>query len=195
MLVAIEGIHGAGKTTLVEGLSSRRSDIHVISEGPMTHSEITELNLGQGGYLVNHILQGLAIERNPFSLNVADRWITSMLSYRWALEDFRYEQVLALVRKLVRYINLPTPDVTIVLSCDPKVALIRCTESLPWLSIKYLNATADYYENTLTKDYMRDVTGATFLLTPGTKEETLARTQQLLDTILNDYRFRNGRDK
>ena len=62
MLMAIEGIHGAGKTTLIKGLSQRRPDITIFSEGPMAHGETSGLGPNPG---ISTVVDRLAARTRP----------------------------------------------------------------------------------------------------------------------------------
>jgi thymidylate kinase len=192
VLVAIEGIHGAGKTTLAKGLAQKNPDISVLPEGPMMHSEIVALDLGQGGHLLNNVRQSIALEKDPGKLYVTERWVTSALSYRWALDPSRYEQIAALIRKLIAERVLLVPDVTVVLACEPRTALPRCTESLPWLTEQYLIITANYYEKVLTDESMCDIAGKVVLFNTNGVEDTLNGVGSFLSEICMRTSKENG---
>ena len=137
MLITVEGIDGAGKTTLVSGLAAALGDVEVLREpGGVELSErlrdlVTDPALAVGGRaeaLVYAAARAQLVEEKLRPLLAAgrrvllDRFVDSSLAYQGAGRCLGIDAV----RQLNAFATGGlTPDRTLLLRIDPRLALRR----------------------------------------------------------------------
>ncbi|MCY0860256.1 MAG: dTMP kinase [Sulfolobaceae archaeon] len=133
-IVAIEGIDGAGKTTIANLLkdhiqSTRKDKKVILTQEPFT-KEITDL-IARTEWKDPITLALLFTADRAYHLN----WIKSqnpdiVILDRYYYSTIAYQSALGLDKEWIMCINskFPKPDITILLDVDPKVSIRRIRE-------------------------------------------------------------------
>ncbi len=135
LFIVIDGMDGAGKSTLIDLLGKhfydKEYDCYFTCEpgGTIIGDRIRELilfndNTSQTDFLLfladraEHVDQVILPELSKNKIVVSDRYELSTIAYQLACQDMDVERSLAIMRDL----QFPVPDLTVVLECDPYIA-------------------------------------------------------------------------
>src|SRR5262249_30179925 len=140
--VSVDGLEGAGKTTLIRGLSEKFSKAYLLPEFSDgfagralasavkgTPHHISPFVVGQSLFFFREFVEKIeearpAIE-DPHSLVLSDRGFLSKIAYQGAVlrPVIGTERTDALIS--ICLAELPVPDLTVWLSVDPEIAKVR----------------------------------------------------------------------
>lgn len=153
LLIALEGIPGAGKTTLMR-------HFHGLSQFEGVDQILPDNNLSDEGLTLAKILQSDQLKtqaylRSSESIVMLDRYYQSTLSYHWAADktfgENCYQQVEVWVDESIRSHKLIVPDYTFYIDIPSDLSLKRkkrittIDTSDPWTNREFLCYMRNYY--------------------------------------------------
>lgn len=154
-LIALEGIPGSGKTTIMNRLRSELNNFSGVDQ-------ILPLDLPDEDITLNAILKSDQLKTKSFlnssvTFTVLDRYYQSTLAYHWSSdkvygEDI-YPTIQAWKQRCIERGTLITPDYTFFIDVDPELSVRRKERQLvtngdkPWIRKDFLEHMRDYYLN------------------------------------------------
>ena len=188
IIVALEGIPGAGKTTIMEKLrhSYRTFDgIDQILPKNLPNESITLSKI-----LESDLLKTSSIKESPALVVILDRYYQSTLAYHWAYDkvysDKKYNTVQSWKQKKLEAGALIVPDYTFFIDISPAMSGQRKNRKIinhgsnEWVRDDFLYQMRRYYMNLITHDKNEN---CILIDGRGTIEEVIR-------TILNTINFR-----
>ncbi len=161
MFITVEGIDGSGKTTLVEGLSRRLGPGVVVTMepwDPAIKAALRPLMDKVGGrdealaefflFSADRALHSRLI-RDALSegkVVISDRYLDSSVAYQGPRLGMDFEEALRWMMEVSRF--FPTPDITLLLDLDPRVALGRISDrdtKIGYEKVEFLVRVRDWY--------------------------------------------------
>lgn len=202
MLITIEGIDGAGKTTaanIVRQHLGKRLGVAPLITSELNHTSVGQdikklINLSVDRhtelYLIlaarsHHINTVLLPELDSGCWVIMDRYIHSTLAYQAGGRLFEKQEILTAHMGLER---LPIPDLVIYLDVTPETARQRLLNrgklsSMDSLGAGFYDRARSMYTETIRKVLSRD---AVILNTEdGTQDQQRARLEGIIDTFLD----------
>ncbi|HUU78860.1 MAG TPA: dTMP kinase [candidate division Zixibacteria bacterium] len=190
ILIAVEGIDGTGKTSIVKSLYDKLSELCyqvAVFKEPTNETEAgkkirqsyvegrvaIEVELGwfiedRKWDVENNILPSLAEKK----IVILDRYFFSTACYQGARKNNEWESILKLNRSI-----FPEPNLTIIIDVDPKIAIERIAkerkESNTFEGLAYLDNVRELFLEIIEED-----TIGTFVIIDGEKplEEVITDT-------------------
>lgn len=152
-VVVLEGIPGAGKTTVTHMLSSDPAVETVPQILPRDPGSMRPVSY----YQRSDILKTRRIRACRAPMCVLDRYVYSTLSYYWAHDQRygtrHYPALVAWYRRALSNGSLIRPDVICVLDISPRVSQRRCRHrrryDSPWTDSRFLGYVREYYQTEL----------------------------------------------
>lgn len=156
--VLIEGMPGAGKTSVISFMKSKRNEFHVQDETYFNEVTLTENYIEtEIKYLEEAASKSKTISVNQ--INLSDRGFISVLAYCYALERVDcsksrlYETLYNRCRNMIMEGKLILPDILIVLMIDTQISKRRRDnykyneEYKIWFRDDFLNAFSEFYND------------------------------------------------
>ena len=190
IVIALEGIPGAGKTTIMERLRNDYGAIDGIDQ--ILPRDLPDETITLPKILESDQLKTLSINKSLAPIIVLDRYYQSTLAYHWAYDRVFGEREFSMVQdwkeKALETKTLTVPDYTFFIDVDPVLSTQRKNRELvnygtkAWIRNDFLISMRQYYVN-LTND-----TTENCILIDGR-----ATIEDMIATILNVINF-NSKD-
>lgn len=153
LLVALEGIAGVGKTTLIERL--KKDNRFECIPQLLPNNDIEDSSLTIEKVFRSDELKTQAYLSSSREVVVMDRYYQSTFAYHWATDQIYKEHKLPLVREwyegAYKRGTLLTPDLTIFIDIQPSTSFSRKGRKSdndgknPWLREDFLGLMRQYY--------------------------------------------------
>ena len=162
--IALEGIPGGGKTSIVEHLGTiLGDDVHVVDEHILTDEDLTDFTRDNPGkedaYRLNWLIKDSVIQLyNYKKYVVTDRCFITAVAYAYSLSkccnDTRlYDDALSWCNTAIKNGSLHIPEHCIVLDVNPGISNTRKrrkeSEDMLWSQSDALACASEFYTSVL----------------------------------------------
>jgi thymidylate kinase len=154
-LYVLEGLPGAGKTSIVENLSITKKEIEVIPQ-ILPHEPTFDQAMSQAFYLQSEELKTQRYNSSDRLICVSDRYYVSTLGFYWAYDKIHhtntYAKVLEWYRAAIKQHEIIRPytvfhiKMPIPLSLERKGRVLSTDYANLWLNASFLEYFNQYYE-------------------------------------------------
>jgi thymidylate kinase len=133
-LIVVEGVYGAGKSSLIRVLASRMAGLAVLPDYMFPTEFLDDPALGQAIYPVQDCLKGAsaraAIAAQRTSV-IIERYMLSTMAHHYAAKDGRFEHMADIFDRLIQFGIIQPPDLTIVVLREHR-ELLRVDAERGW---------------------------------------------------------------
>jgi len=145
--VLLEGIPGAGKTTMCNRVRESGFQVNIVPDIGNPAALDGEFCIDYTWVIDVECLKSGLSRRSRAPFSIQERGYLSVLAFHWALRDGSYERVLGEFQKRFRTGAFTPPDVTVVLPLPVELSRVRQpgVRMESWRDMQMLNAIQDYY--------------------------------------------------
>ena len=153
LIIALEVIPGAGKTTIMQSLRSKYDEIHGVDQ--ILPHDLPDEDITLATVLKSDQLKTKAIMQSSTKIVVLDRYYQSTAAYHWAYDKIYSEQTFPAIEtwknKCLQNGDLIVPDYTFFIDIKPRLSTNRKNRILvtygsnTWARKDFLASMREYY--------------------------------------------------